>query len=131
MLECIDAGLDGEALRALIEQTRSRHGRAWHLNLHSMPSNAYERLGLASDRPLADVVLGDLRGVSCSAAFMRCVAEAFESDRKLYLDEGAREPSARFERMRQDVAQVLLQVARFVRAEVGASSRSPRLKEAS
>ncbi len=68
-----------EALRALIDQTRSRHGRAWHLNLHSMPSNAFERLGLSSDRPLADVVLGDLRGVSCSAAFTRCVAEAFES----------------------------------------------------
>ena len=42
-----------EALRALIDQTRSRHGRAWHLNLHSMPSNAFERLGLRSLRPLA------------------------------------------------------------------------------
>jgi N-formylglutamate deformylase len=68
-----------EALRSLIDQARRRHGRAWHLNLHSMPSNAYERLGLTSDKPLADVVLGDLRGVSCSAAFTRCVAEAFVS----------------------------------------------------
>lgn len=67
------------ALRALLDQTRSRHGRAWHLNLHSMPSNAYERLALASDKPLADVVLGDLRGVSCSAALTHCVAEAFVS----------------------------------------------------
>jgi len=154
-----------EALRALSEQTRSRHGRVWHLNLHSMPSNAYQRLGLASDRPLADVVLGDLRGVSCSAAFTRCVAEAFESlgysvaindpyvgqdllrehgrpeegseslqielNRKLYLDEATRERSARFERMRQDIDLVLRQVARFVRAEAGASSRSTSLKEAS
>lgn len=154
-----------EALRALIEQTRSRYGRAWHLNLHSMPSNAYQRLGLASDRPLADVVLGDLRGVSCSVAFTRCVAEAFESlgysvaindpyigqdllrehgrpeegseslqielNRKLYLDEVTRERSARFERMREDIDLVLRQVARFVRAEVGASSRSTSLKEAS
>jgi N-formylglutamate deformylase len=68
-----------DALRSLIAQTRSSFGRAWHLNLHSMPSNAYERLGLASDKPLADVVLGDLCGRSCSAAFTHCVAEAFGS----------------------------------------------------
>jgi N-formylglutamate deformylase len=68
-----------DALRTLINQTRSQHGRVWHLNLHSMPSNAYERLGLTSKRPLADVVLGDLRGISCSATFTHCVAEAFES----------------------------------------------------
>lgn len=66
-----------EALRSLIKQTQTRFGRAWHLNLHSMPSNAYERLGLACDKPLADVVLGDLHGRSCSAAFTRCVSEAF------------------------------------------------------
>ncbi|WP_425258962.1 N-formylglutamate amidohydrolase [Rubrivivax sp. RP6-9] len=153
------------ALRTLIDATRTRHGRVWHLNLHSMPSNAYERLGLASDRPLADVVLGDLRGVSCSAAFTRCLAEAFESlgytvavndpytgqdllrvhgrpeqgceslqvelNRQLYLDETTREPSARFERMRQDIDLVLQQVARFVRARTDVSSRSTPLKDAS
>lgn len=145
-----------EALRALIERTRTRHGRAWHLNLHSMPSNAYARLGLDSSRPLADVVLGDLRGVSCSAAFTRCVGGAFEClgytvaindpyigqdllrehgrpesgceslqielNRKLYLDETTRERSARFERMRHDIDRVLQEIARFVRAEIGASS---------
>jgi N-formylglutamate deformylase len=147
-----------EALRTLIDQTRSRHGRAWHLNLHSMPSNAFERLGLTSNRPLADVVLGDLRGASCSEAFTRCVAGAFESlgytvaindpyigqdllrehgrpeqgceslqielNRKLYLDETTRERSARFERMRHDIDLVLQEIAGFVRAEIGASSRS-------
>lgn len=66
-------------LRTLIDGARSRHGRVWHLNLHSMPSNAYQRLGLTSDKPLADVVLGDLHGLSCSAAFTRCVADAFLS----------------------------------------------------
>lgn len=154
-----------EALRGLIDQARARHGRVWHLNLHSMPSNAYERLGLASNGPLADVVLGDLRGVSCSAAFTRCVAEAFQSlgytvaindpyigqdllrehgrpeqgieslqielNRKLYLDEATRERMARFERLRQDIDRVLQQVARFVLAEVGASSRSTHSKEVS
>lgn len=68
-----------DALRTLLDSSRARHGRVWHLNLHSMPSNAYERLGLSGDGPLADVVLGDLRGRSCSPAFVRCVAEAFGS----------------------------------------------------
>lgn len=68
-----------EALRSLIGQARNRFGRVWHLNLHSMPSNAYERLQLTATRPLADVVLGDLHGRSCSPAFTRCVAEAFDA----------------------------------------------------
>lgn len=56
---------------------RTTFGRVWHLNLHSMPSNAYERLGRVSTVPLADVVLGDLRGSSCSPQFTACVADAF------------------------------------------------------
>lgn len=62
-----------------LDQAMARAGRAWHLNLHSMPSNAYERLGRVSATPLADVVLGDLRGRSCSAAFADCVASAFRA----------------------------------------------------
>jgi N-formylglutamate deformylase len=58
---------------------RASFGRVWHLNLHSMPSNAYERLGRVSARPLADVVLGDLRGSSCSLEFTACVGEAFKA----------------------------------------------------
>jgi len=54
-----------------------RQGSRWHLNLHSMPSNAYERLGRVAPGPLADVVLGDLNGQSCSAAFAGLVAGAF------------------------------------------------------
>jgi N-formylglutamate deformylase len=42
-----------------------------------MPSNAYERLGRVAPGPLADVVLGDLNGRSCSSAFTQRVAEAF------------------------------------------------------
>lgn len=52
-------------------------GPRWHLNLHSMPSNAYERLGRVAPGPLADVVLGDLHGRSCSAEFTAVVAAAF------------------------------------------------------
>jgi N-formylglutamate deformylase len=68
-----------EAVAAHIEQTALRHGRCWHLNLHSMPSNVYERLGLPA-RPAADIVLGDRRGTTCEPAFTHCVREAFEAE---------------------------------------------------
>ena len=67
------------ALNDALQHARTAFGRAWHLNLHSMPSNAYERLGRVSDVPLADVVLGDLQGQSCSPGFTACVAGAFRS----------------------------------------------------
>jgi len=67
------------ALSEALRDTRTAFGRAWHLNLHSMPSNAYERLGRVSTTPLADVVLGDLHGRSCSPAFTRCVTDAFQA----------------------------------------------------
>jgi N-formylglutamate deformylase len=61
------------ALHRACDQAWQRWGACWHLNLHSMPSNAYERLGLAVSRPLADFVLGDLRGQSCSPEFTETV----------------------------------------------------------
>ena len=67
------------ALADAVLQATATFGRAWHLNLHSMPSNAYERLGRTSAVPLADVVLGDLHGQSCTPAFTACVAGAFRS----------------------------------------------------
>ena len=66
-----------QALAQAIDTSRQRHGHCWHLNLHSMPSNAYQRLGLPADRPLADVVLGDLHGRSCHAQFRDLVADEF------------------------------------------------------
>jgi N-formylglutamate deformylase len=65
--------------RALAQalETAAAEGPRWHLNLHSMPSNAYERLGRVAPGPLADVVLGDLNGQSCSTAFTGLVAGAF------------------------------------------------------
>jgi N-formylglutamate deformylase len=57
--------------------TAAPQGPRWHLNLHSMPSNAYERLGRVAPGPLADVVLGNLNGVSCSAEFTELIGEAF------------------------------------------------------
>jgi N-formylglutamate deformylase len=47
----------------------------WHLNLHSMPNNAYERLGKVSPHPLADFVLGDRDGTTCEPEFVALVEE--------------------------------------------------------
>jgi N-formylglutamate deformylase len=67
------------ALSEALHGALARFGKVWHLNLHSMPSNAYERLGRVSSVPLADIVLGDLGGTSCSPRFTHCVAEAFRT----------------------------------------------------
>jgi N-formylglutamate deformylase len=45
----------------------------WHLNLHSMPNDAYQRLQIVSPRPLADFVLGDRDGTTCEPAFVDLV----------------------------------------------------------
>ena len=67
-----------EALKSTLKTAEKHHGKRWHLNLHSMPSNAYERLGLPKGKVLADVVLGNLHGQACSAQFTAAVAAAFK-----------------------------------------------------
>ena len=49
------------ALDAALDGAHRQFGAVWHLNVHSMPDDAYERLGLPV-KPLADFVLGDLDG---------------------------------------------------------------------
>ncbi|AMO24202.1 N-formylglutamate amidohydrolase [Ramlibacter solisilvae] len=61
------------ALNASIEQCAARFGGVWHLNLHSMPNDAYQRLQIASPTPLADFVLGDRDGSTCEPAFVDLV----------------------------------------------------------
>jgi N-formylglutamate deformylase len=56
-----------QALRA------DRPGPRWHLNLHSMPNDAYQRLQIASTKPLADFVLGDRDGTTCEPGFVDLV----------------------------------------------------------
>jgi N-formylglutamate deformylase len=58
------------ALAQAVEDTAQRFGGVWHLNLHSMPNDAYERLKIASPHPLADFVLGDRDGTTCEPAFV-------------------------------------------------------------
>ena len=125
-------------------------GPRWHLNLHSMPGNAYERLGRVAPGPLADVVLGDLNGQSCSAAFTGLVAGAFrqlgysvavnepyagqdllrefgaparghqslqiELNRAIYLNEKTRELLPRANAVREDLADVLCEIAAHIRS---------------
>lgn len=67
-----------EVLARSLAEVSSGKGPRWHLNLHSMPSNAYERLELKAPGPLADVVLGDLHGKSCNKNFVDLVASAFK-----------------------------------------------------
>ncbi|MES2938233.1 MAG: N-formylglutamate amidohydrolase [Pseudomonadota bacterium] len=68
-----------EALAALLRQAEAAHGGWWHLNLHSMPGNVYQRLGLPASRPVPDVVLGDRHGSTCDPGFLALVKHAFEA----------------------------------------------------
>jgi N-formylglutamate deformylase len=62
------------ALQAGIDAAVHNFGAVWHLNLHSMPNDAYARLGKVSATPLADFVLGDRDGTTCDPAFVDLVA---------------------------------------------------------
>ncbi|SOY78545.1 putative N-formylglutamate amidohydrolase [Cupriavidus taiwanensis] len=61
------------ALAEAVEGAYARFGALWHLNLHSMPNNAYERLKIASPHPLADFVLGDRDGTTCEPGLVDLV----------------------------------------------------------
>ena len=65
------------AMQAEIEAVYARFGAVWHLNLHSMPSDAYEGLQIQSAHRLADVVLGDRDGTTAAPEFTALVANAF------------------------------------------------------
>ena len=61
------------ALSEAIEDSARRFAGVWHLNLHSMPNDAYERLQIRSPHPLADFVLGDRDGSTCEPGFVDLV----------------------------------------------------------
>ncbi len=61
------------ALSAAVEGAYQSFGTVWHLNLHSMPNNAYERLKIQSPHPLADFVLGDRDGSTCEPGLVDLV----------------------------------------------------------
>lgn len=61
------------ALQCEIDGAVAQFGGVWHLNLHSMPSNAYARLGLDPNKSLADFVLGDRDGTTCEPGLIDTV----------------------------------------------------------
>ncbi|AZG08024.1 N-formylglutamate amidohydrolase [Pigmentiphaga sp. H8] len=65
-----------EALDRAVRERHAQFGALWHLNLHSMPNDVYERLGIRSPHPLADFVLGDRDGTTCEPAFVALIEEA-------------------------------------------------------
>ena len=64
-----------QALAEAVEGAYRRFGAVWHLNLHSMPNNAYERLKIQSPHPLADFVLGDRDGTTCEPGLVELVEQ--------------------------------------------------------
>lgn len=65
---------------AALEQALAAAGAGprWHLNVHSMPDESYRRLGLP-EKPLADVVLGNLDGSTCDEATMALVEATYRA----------------------------------------------------
>jgi len=61
------------ALARAVESAYERFGALWHLNLHSMPNNAYERLKIKTPHPLADFVLGDRDGTTCEPGIVELI----------------------------------------------------------
>ena len=62
-------------LAQAIDASVARFGGVWHLNLHSMPNDVYQRLGRIDAPPLADFVLGDRDGTTCAPEFIRLIGE--------------------------------------------------------
>lgn len=65
-----------QTLSEQVNQLYTRFGCLWHLNLHSMPAAAYKSLRQNSgDKQLADFVLGNRDGTTCSNEFIHFVAD--------------------------------------------------------
>jgi N-formylglutamate deformylase len=60
------------ALDEAIEGAYRQFGAVWHLNVHSMPDDSYQRLKLPV-KPLADFVLGDLDGRTAGEPLMALI----------------------------------------------------------
>jgi N-formylglutamate amidohydrolase len=65
------------ALEHRFGQLQEQFGVVWHLNAHSMPSDTLGQMSPGSSRPLADVVLGDLDGITCDPTYTGIVEDFF------------------------------------------------------
>lgn len=143
----IRARIDGyytpyhDALKTLLDTAFDAYGAVFHLNCHSMPSQA------ATARLPADIVLGDRDGTTCDSAFTRFAAKALrgmgyrvalnspykgvelvrrysdpragrhslqiEIDRRLYMDEWTREKTHGFNPLKRDMTAFIGQLVDF------------------
>ena len=67
-----------DAVANAIRWSVDRFGSVWHMNLHSMPSDVYQRLGV-TDKQLADFVLGDRDGTTCAPEFIHLIGDTLQS----------------------------------------------------
>lgn len=66
------------AVDQAIRWSVDRFGGVWHINLHSMPSDVYQRLGRTDAPPLADFVLGDRDGTTCAPEFIHLIGDTLQ-----------------------------------------------------
>lgn len=66
------------AVSQAIRWSVDRFGGVWHINLHSMPSDVYQRLG-TPDKQLADFVLGDRDGTTCAPEFIHLIGDTLQA----------------------------------------------------
>jgi len=66
------------ALNEALDAAAARWPQRWHLNVHSMPDEAYRRLGLP-EKPLADFVLGNLDGSTCDESTLAVIEAALQA----------------------------------------------------
>ena len=66
------------ALVSEADRLHKKHGRLLHLNVHSMPDASRQYLGLPP-APLADIVLGDLDGLTCFPETIQKIGDVFKS----------------------------------------------------
>jgi N-formylglutamate deformylase len=112
------------ALQAQLESAHRHFGAVWHLNLHSMPANAYEGLQIrtAKRRRGLSVALNDpFKGVALIARLGRPAERRHslqvELHRGLYMDEATRARSAGFEPLQRLLAEVATEIAAYVRVQ--------------
>jgi N-formylglutamate deformylase len=83
-----------QALWRTLDETHARHGSVWHLNVHSMGDDAYKTLKLP-EKPLADVVLGDLDGTTADEPTMALIETAWRATTRSRASRSSASPAGR------------------------------------
>jgi N-formylglutamate deformylase len=68
------------ALRSAADEAHRQHGKAFHINCHSMPEEAGSLSWVTRGTKFADVVLGDRDGSTCSSEYTQMLRDAFRAE---------------------------------------------------